>query len=495
MGKKLNIAVIGAGLGGLSAAIRLAHLGHSVKVFESNSIAGGKASSFTRNGFRFDMGPSLLTMPFVLEELFTSVNENINDYLQLERLDPACKYFYPDKTTIHAYADINDFAEEVSKKTKDSSKAVLKYFQYSKRIYDLTSELFLFKSFSDISTFTNLKALKTLINLKALDTFRSMHKANKSFFKDEKIIQLFDRYATYNGSNPFTAPATLNIIQHVEFGLGAFIPKRGIIAISDSLYKLALKKGVTFYFDSKVEKINIENKKVTGLIINGVQQNFDLVISNSDVLTTYEELIPNNNSKIYKRYKKLEPSTSALVFYWGIKGIHKKLETHNIFFSNNYKAEFEELFNEKVIPNDPTTYIYISSKYKNDDAPKDCENWFVMVNAPYIENQNWEKEISKARKSIIRKINSSLEIDVESKIQFEEVLTPLDIQTKTSSSKGSLYGISSNTKMAAFLRQQNRSKDYKGLYFVGGSAHPGGGIPLVVLSGKIACELIEKHEK
>ena len=495
MEKKLNIAVIGAGLGGLSAAIRLAHLGHSVKVFESNSIAGGKASSFTRNGFRFDMGPSLLAMPFVLEELFTSVNENINDYLQLERLDPACKYFYPDKTTIHAYADINDFAEEVSKKTKDSSKAVLKYFQYSKRIYDLTSELFLFKSFSDISTFTNLKALKTLINLKALDTFRSMHKANKSFFKDEKIIQLFDRYATYNGSNPFTAPATLNIIQHVEFGLGAFIPKRGIIAISDSLYKLALKKGVTFYFDSKVEKINIENKKVTGLIINGVQQNFDLVISNSDVLTTYEELIPNNNSKIYKRYKKLEPSTSALVFYWGIKGIHKKLETHNIFFSNNYKAEFEELFNEKVIPNDPTTYIYISSKYKNDDAPKDCENWFVMVNAPYIENQNWEKEISKARKSIIKKINSSLEIDVESKIQFEEVLTPLDIQTKTSSSKGSLYGISSNTKMAAFLRQQNRSKDYKGLYFVGGSAHPGGGIPLVVLSGKIACELIEKHEK
>ena len=495
MGKKLNIAVIGAGLGGLSAAIRLAHLGHSVKVFESNSIAGGKASSFTRNGFRFDMGPSLLAMPFVLEELFTSVNENINDYLQLERLDPACKYFYPDKTTIHAYADINDFAEEVSKKTKDSSKAVLKYFQYSKRIYDLTSELFLFKSFSDISTFTNLKALKTLINLKALDTFRSMHKANKSFFKDEKIIQLFDRYATYNGSNPFTAPATLNIIQHVEFGLGAFIPKRGIIAISDSLYKLALKKGVTFYFDSKVEKINIENKKVTGLIINGVQQNFDLVISNSDVLTTYEELIPNNNSKIYKRYKKLEPSTSALVFYWGVRGIHKNLETHNIFFSNNYKAEFEELFNEKVIPNDPTTYIYISSKYKNDDAPKDCENWFVMVNAPYIENQNWEKEISKARKSIIKKINSSLEIDVESKIQFEEVLTPLDIQTKTSSSKGSLYGISSNTKMAAFLRQQNRSKDYKGLYFVGGSAHPGGGIPLVVLSGKIACELIEKHEK
>lgn len=495
MEKKLNIAVIGAGLGGLSAAIRLAHLGHSVKVFESNSIAGGKASSFTRNGFRFDMGPSLLAMPFVLEELFTSVNENINDYLQLERLDPACKYFYPDKTTIHAYADINDFAEEVSKKTKDSSKAVLKYFQYSKRIYDLTSELFLFKSFSDISTFTNLKALKTLINLKALDTFRSMHKANKSFFKDEKIIQLFDRYATYNGSNPFTAPATLNIIQHVEFGLGAFIPKRGIIAISDSLYKLALKKGVTFYFDSKVEKINIENKKVTGLIINGVQQNFDLVISNSDVLTTYEELIPNNNSKIYKRYKKLEPSTSALVFYWGVRGIHKNLETHNIFFSNNYKAEFEELFNEKVIPNDPTTYIYISSKYKNDDAPKDCENWFVMVNAPYIENQNWEKEISKARKSIIKKINSSLEIDVESKIQFEEVLTPLDIQTKTSSSKGSLYGISSNTKMAAFLRQQNRSKDYKGLYFVGGSAHPGGGIPLVVLSGKIACELIEKHEK
>ncbi len=370
----------------------------------------------------------------------------------------------------------------------------MEYFAYSKRIYDLTSELFLFKSFSESSTFTNLKALKTLVNLKSLDTMRSMHKANSSFFKDEKTIQLFDRYATYNGSNPFTAPATLNIIQHVEFGLGAYIPKKGIFSISEELYNLAVNKGVEFLFNTKVNQIFIEKSVVTGIKANNKEEFFDVVISNSDVTNTYENLIPKSKSKIYKRYKKLEPSTSALVFYWGIKGIHNELETHNIFFSENYKLEFSDLFEKKIIPKDPTTYVYISAKYQPNDAPSGCENWFVMVNAPYIENQNWEEELSKTRKSVIKKINLSLGIDINEKIEFERILTPIEIQKRTGSYKGSLYGISSNTKMAAFLRQQNRSKDYKGLYFVGGSAHPGGGIPLVILSGKIASELIAKYE-
>jgi len=494
MERKLRIAIIGAGLGGLSAAIRLAHRGHKVKVFESNNSAGGKANSFSKNGFRFDTGPSLLTMPFVIEDLFSSVNENISEYLKLEKLDITCKYFYQDNTILNAFSDIEKFADEVSKKTNDSSESIKRYLNYSKRIYDLTAELFLFKSFSETSTFTNMKALKTLINIKSLDTMRSMHKANSKFFNDGKIIQLFDRYATYNGSNPFTAPATLNIIQHVEFGLGAFIPKEGIYSISNALYKLAEKKNVEFRFNTKIDEIIIKNKKVNGIRTSEYEEEFDVVISNSDVTNTYEKLIPNCNSKMYRRYKKLEPSTSALVFYWGIKGIHNELETHNIIFSEDYELEFNELFNQKIIPSDPTTYIYISSKYNSKDAPKDCENWFVMVNAPYIEDQNWTYEIEKTRINVMKKINSVLGINLESKIEFEEILSPIEIERKTSSYKGSLYGISSNSKMAAFLRQQNRSKEYKGLYFAGGSAHPGGGIPLVVLSGKIAADLIDKYE-
>ncbi len=490
-----KIGIVGAGLGGMSAAIRLAYDGHDVTIFEKNKSAGGKAGNLEFEGFRFDTGPSLLTMPFILEELFESVDENIDDYLSLHKLEILCKYFYPDGTILNAYSDTDKLANEIEKATSDSSRRVKEYLEYSKRIYDLTAELFLYKSFHEIGTFLNSSALATLFNLKDIDPFRTMHRANSSFFDDEKTIQLFDRYATYNGSNPFKAPATLNIIQHVEYNLGAFVPKGGIYSISTALQKLALKKGVKFEFNSVVESIIYESKKIKGIEVNGKQHKFDIVISNSDVNFTYETLLNDSNSKKAKKYKSLEPSTSALVFYWGVDGMVETLETHNIIFSGNYKKEFNDLFENKKCPDDPTIYIYISSKIHSSDAPQGKENWYVMINAPYNKGQDWEAEIKRSRKIIIDKIETLLKFSLSKNIINERILSPLDIEQKTMSYRGSLYGISSNDRYAAFMRQQNRSKDYRGLYFCGGSAHPGGGIPLVILSGKITADLISKYEK
>lgn len=499
MKRKLKIAIIGAGIGGLTASIKLASNGFDVSVFEKNSYIGGKAGEIRNNGFRFDSGPSLLTMPFILDKIFKDCGEEINDYLTIKKLNILTKYFYPDGTEIIAYNDVEKFAEEINRKTLDNKNDIKRYLNYSRNIYDLTSDLFIFNNIHEPSTFLNSTALKTLLNIRKLDTFRAMHEANSKFFKDDKTIQLFDRYATYNGSNPFKAPATLNIIPHVEYNLGGYIVSEGISEIPSALQKLAVKNGVKFYLNHNVEKILTDrSKKVKGLQINSeipgnYDEDFDIVVSNADAYYSYKNLLNNNslNRTIKKDYP--EPSSSALVFYWGVKGIHNNLEIHNIVFSKNYKKEFEDIFDKKVCPVDPTLYIYISSKFKKDDAPDGHENWFVMINAPYIQDQNWNYETNKSKEIIIKKIETILKINLREKIVSEDIMSPVDIEKNTNSFMGSIYGISSNSRKAAFLRQQNRSKKIDGLYFCGGSTHPGGGIPLVISSGKLTANLIIKR--
>lgn len=489
---KKRIAIIGAGLGGLSAAVRLANSGFEVDVFEQNDDAGGKAGSLVFDGFRFDTGPSLLTMPNVLKELFSECGENLSDYINLKKLDIICKYFYTDGTIINAYSDLNQFGKEIEKSTHDKQKNLKNYLSYCKTIYDLTAELFLYNSPQKASTYFSKKAFTALFQIKSIDPFRTVHQANSFFFRDKKMVQLFDRYATYNGSNPYAAPATLNIIPHVEYSLGSYIPQDGIFSISKSLKQLAENKGVNIYFNSKVEKIEVKNKSVKGVVVGGKLQPYDVVISNSDIINTYKTLVDVDSSKIINKLGRHDLSTSALVFYWGLKGKHEKLEIHNILFSEDYKMEFDDLFTNRVIHNDPTIYIYISSKYKPTDAPKDCENWFVMINTPPNINQNWDEEVKRFRKIIIEKIKKVLSVDIEGNIIAEQILTPVDLENRTGSYRGSIYGISSNDRFAAFLRHPNFSKVISGLYFCGGSVHPGGGIPLVILSGKIAADMIKK---
>ncbi|MFN3873689.1 MAG: phytoene desaturase family protein [Ignavibacterium sp.] len=490
-----RIAIIGAGLGGLSAAARLANAGYEVHLFEQNSKAGGKASEFYEDGFRFDTGPSLLTMPYVLEELFNECGENISDYLSLHKLEIICRYFYPDKTVINAYSDIEKFGEEISEKTIDDDDSLKDFFNYSKTIYDLTADLFLFNSPSNIKTFLSAKALKTLFNIHKIDGLRTVHDAVSKFFKDKKIIQLFDRYTTYNGSNPYEAPATLNIIPYVEYFPGSFLPKGGIYSITKALVKLCEKKEVNFHYNTSVEMIVLKDKTAVGLKVSGEVVNFDKVISNVDVNITFQKLLNGIQTFESRRYKKLKPSLSGIVFYWAMNRKFEVFETHNIIFSENYKAEFDQLTKQKVIPDDPTVYIYISSKLNLVDAPAGKENWFVMINAPFDEGHDWEKEIQRARKTIIKKIDYTFELNIENDILFERILTPKELENKTAAYRGSIYGISSDKKSSAFLRQQNKSRTISNLYFCGGSAHPGGGIPLVILSGKIVSDIIRDEDR
>ncbi|PKO98700.1 MAG: phytoene desaturase [Bacteroidetes bacterium HGW-Bacteroidetes-8] len=487
----MKTAVIGSGIGGLAIAARLAKRGYDVTLYEKNSTPGGKVSQIKERGYRFDTGPSLFTLPNLVDEIAD---------IKYFKLDNSCRYFYPDGTKFNFYQDPEKLKEETIKNSSEDYANIEKRLKDSSDIYNLTSDLFIFNSFSKISNFLKPENRKIPLKLHKMGFHRSMHSANKALFKDRHIVQLFDRYATYNGSSPYRAPATLNMISHLEHNIGAFFPENGIYAIVESLYKKGVELGVKYLFNTPVSSIIIDKKSHTakGLVVNNQELFYDIVVSDCDVKYLSENMMPCNiRHPLGNRLKQLEPSSSALIFYWGVKGEHPQLDVHNILFSDNYKKEFDSLFYKMNLYKDPTIYIFISKKAVPADAPQGCENWFVMVNAPANIGQDWHSIITKTRGEIIKKINHTLgadsTFDIEKQIEFEHIASPVTIEKNTLSSRGALYGSSSNSIMAAFMRHPNFLRKFKNLYFVGGSVHPGGGIPLCLAGAKIVeREIIER---
>jgi phytoene desaturase len=373
---------------------------------------------------------------------------------------------------------------EVENVFPTNGKLFTKKLKKASFINEQIGDLFLKNSLHDVRNFLNFKTLKALTNSWKLDLQTTFHKSNEKDLDDAKLVQLFDRFATYNGSNPYKTPGIMSIIPHFEHNVGTFFPKKGMVSITNSLVKLAESLGVQFQYNTIAEEILVENNAVIGVKTTDKIENSAIVVSNMDVYFTYHKMLPNQ--KPPKKILRQERSSSAIIFYWGIHKEFPNLDLHNILFSSDYKAEFEAIFDQKTIFDDPTVYVHISSKCLPNDAPKGAENWFVMINSPSNSGQDWDKLIAKARKAIIQKINKILQIDIEKFIEEESILDPRSIEMKTASYQGSLYGTSSNSKFAAFLRHPNFKKGLKNLYFVGGSVHPGGGIPLSLLSAKIA---------
>jgi phytoene desaturase len=489
----MKIVIIGSGMGGLSAGIRLAADGHDVTILERNSYAGGKLSEFIVNGYRFDAGPSLFTRPDLVKELFDLCGENFEEAFPYHRLQTLCHYFYEDGTGVQASADIELLARELEEKLQVPASKTIRHLQRAAEMYDLTKPVFLDNSLHKLRTFTSKKAFRALFNLHRIDSLRSMFKSNNRRFKLPKVVQLFNRYATYNGSNPYKAPATLNLIAHLEYNLGAYLPANGMHQITESLVQLAKNNGVEFEFNTPVEKIKLVGNKVEGVEAAGKFYGADVVVSNMDAYYTYLKLL--DDEKMAGKILKQERSSSALIFYWGVSQEFRELDVHNIFFAEDYQREFEAIFDAKTLYHDPTVYVHISSKLVISDAPAGGENWFVMINAPARRGLYTEEAIAVTRKQIIAKLERMLNRPIEKFIEAEAVLTPDEIDLKTGSYLGSLYGTSSNSRLAAFLRHPNFSKKIKGLYFCGGSVHPGGGIPLALLSGKIVSNLIQNNSK
>jgi phytoene desaturase len=482
--------VIGTGVGGLAIAIRLALKGYQVEVFEKNSYPGGKLSAFEKDGFRFDAGPSLFTQPQNIEELFSLAGEPIEKYFSYQQVPIANKYFYENGKQVKAYTDAEDFAKEMKLQLNEDPQVVLNYLQQSKKLYENIGLLFLEHSLHRAKTWFHSRVFKALSTVKLSYLFQSLHQYNSSKFSSPEAVQLFNRFATYNGSSPYKTPAMLSLIPHLEQNEGTFYPIGGMISITNALYQLALKKGVKFHFDSPVQRIIHDNGNVSGVEVNEQIYSAKIIVSNADVYFTYKNLLAN--PLMAKKVLKQERSSSAVIFYWGIKKKFPQLELHNIFFSKEYKNEFEYIFKEGKLSSDPTVYINITSKMQANQSPEGKENWFVMVNAPANKGQNWEELKKVLRENILLKLSRMLGEDIGAQIETEHTLDPIMIEQQTASYMGSLYGTSSNSKFAAFLRHANFTSSIKGLYFCGGSVHPGGGIPLCLKSAKIVSDLIVK---
>ena len=483
--------IIGAGVAGIAAAIRLKILGFEVEVFEQNNYPGGKLSSFKLGDYHFDAGPSLFTQPENIKELFDIAGEEIAKYFEYQQLAISCNYFYEDGTHVKAFVDNTAFAKELEDQLSEPSINTIKFLQQSATIYNHIGSLFLNNSLHKTATLFKKGVWSAIKYTKWKYLFKSMHQLHEQQFVSPKTVQLFNRYATYNGSNPYKAPSMLTMIPHLEHNLGSYYPKGGMVNITKALYELALSKGVVFHFNAKVDRIIQNGNSVNGIVVGGKNKMADCVVSNMDVYFTYKYLL--KNPYIATKLLKQERSSSAYVFYWGIKQSFEQLSLHNIFFTANYREEFEHLFKKGDAYSDPTIYINITAKCEPGiQAPAGKENWFVMVNAPANNGQDWEALGKIYRMAIINKLNRMLGVDIEPLIEAEQVLTPVSIENTTSSFMGSLYGTSSNSKMAAFLRHPNFGKHHKGLYFVGGTVHPGGGIPLCLSSAKIMADLVRK---
>lgn len=490
--KNSTVAVIGAGIGGLSCAALLAHSGKSVAIYEKNERVGGKLNWLEAEGYSWDMGPSLLTMPYVFERLWQRLGRRLEDDLTLVPLPVTCRYRWTDGTVIDEDAAFWQRPE------------VARFLAYAKGLYDLSADAFLHHPLEEWWRQIKPSNLPHLRHLPKIASFQSMDQVVRRFFgHDPHLVQLFDRFATYNGSSPYQTPAAFNIIPYVEAKFGGWYVRGGLYRIARALERICRELGVTFFTDTEVEGISSEKESSRAhsgpfhlRTANGKTGTFDVVVCNQDVLSAYPRFLDEREIERFQRDRldKLDPAISGFILYLGVMREYPELSHHNIFFSDDYPGEFHQIFDERQPPGEPTIYVAIHSKDDPDRAPAGCENWFVLVNAPALaadSSLNWPTFAQSYGDNIIRRLEDRFGLSgLSDAIRVRRHFTPADFQTRYLARAGSLYGFASHGVQAAFQRPRLQPRGWKDFYFVGGSTHPGGGLPLVCLSGQMVADKI-----
>ena len=492
-----RIAIVGAGLGGIATAVRLAAQGHRVTLVEKNATPGGKLNVLEAGGFKFDTGPSLVTLPGVLSDTFRAAGRRMEDFLTLQPLEPICRYRYPDGSTLDLSSHLPKLVAEVGGFAPDDVTGLFRFLAYARTLFERAGPVFLLHERPRLLDLISRRGIDAL----RIDAHISMDRAVRRFFKDPRLVQLFDRYATYNGSSPFKAPATLSMIPYIEIVGGGYYVEGGLYRIVEALMEVARELGVRFMPECEVEQVEVEphlglfGGRVTGVRLKeGGTVKADAVIVNADPMYAYPALVPEvyHDERLMKRMEKLEPSCSGFVLLLGVRGDYPELAHHNIFFSRDYRAEFESIFERHEPASDPTIYVSCTSRSDPTQAPPGHLNMFVLVNAPALSPDiYWPARRDLYRDHIIQQLEACGLRGLHERIVFQETITPQDFQEKYNAWQGSLYGLSSNSRSTAFQRPPNRAPGLPNLFFVGGSVHPGGGIPLVLLSARLVSRLVK----
>jgi len=481
-----RIGVIGGGIGGLVCAARLANAGYEVDLYEHQSATGGKMGRVQFDGCSFDTGPSLITMPFVLEEFFRDMGTSLQAELDLIRIDPACHYRWADGSRMDMPFDLDAVPDAIATISPSDALRVRDYLNETRFLYEATKDVFIFQPFEGWREFVRLRNRHLISALPRLRFHKTLHQVHRSFFSDPRIVQLFDRFATYNGSSPYLAPATLMVIPWVEFGFGAWYPRGGIYRIAEAITSVAQRAGVRIHTNTNVQAIETRNGAAVGLRLDdGTVCAYDRVVSNADVHTTRSVLLGEHLPP------GRDPSSSGFVAFLSVDAAEHGLAHHNVLFSGDYRSEFDHIFRHRRLPPEPTIYIARSVHSDPSQAPAGRENWFVLVNTPPgITITDAERD--RYADSLLQHMEH---FGLRPTVRQMQLRTSADMARLWQAEGGSLYGRSSNSLFAAFLRQRQRSNRVRDLWYVGGSAHPGGGVPLVITSGTIAARLIQKEDQ
>jgi len=481
--------VVGAGMGGLSTALLLSSQGFEVTIIEKNNRIGGKMGEVNGFGYRFDTGPSLLTMPFLLKELFERCGRKLEDYLTLVELEHLCHYEFSDGTTFENWADEKKTIDEIRRIAPEDEHNYTEFLNYSTRLFALTKDVFLR---NPLFEWSDLKSLP-ILNLLQIDAFSTVSQKIDRSLNSPYIRQFFKRFTTYNGSSPFKAPATLNVIPHVELRMGAFYVRGGMYSIAKAIKKACDESSCRWRFEEEVIKMTGTKDHIKSVILtSGEQIEADLVVCNADATYAIQNLLSQYSTKRERqRARNTEPSSSGYVILLGVDKTWDQLRHHNIFFSADYKKEFDDIFSDKRCPEDPTIYVTNTSITDQEDAPSGHSNLFILVNTP-CQPLTCSSEYGD---QLIRLLELRGLDGLSEHIRFRQDILPHEFESRYFSNRGSIYGTSSNGLFSAFLRPRNAHQRIQNLYFTGGSTHPGGGIPLVLLSSFHTIELLKRRKQ
>ena len=478
-----RVVVIGAGVGGLASAARLAVLGHDVTVCERSTAIGGKLGVLRQQGFTFDTGPSLVTMPQVFRELFAATGDPLDSVLTLRPVEPIARYRFADGTMLDATADLTTFCDTLDTALGEGSGDDWRRFmQRAERIWDATHVPFLESPLHGIRSL--LRQSYKVADVAAIAPWKTLRTLGNHYLRDPRLRMFLDRYATYTGSDPRKAPAALAVVPYVEQAFGAWYAEGGLHLLGRAMADRATERGATLRVDTEVTAITLAGNRVDGVTLaDGSHLPADVVVANADASVVYRDLLPRRDMQ--RRLARTTPSLAGFVVLLGLRGRTADLAHHTVLFPEDYDAEFDAVFGGRPV-DDPT--VYISAPDDPAAAPDGDEAWFVLVNAARNGPVDWDARANDYATHVVD-LMARRGLDIRDRVVVREVRSPADLERATRSPGGSIYGSSSNGPLAAFLRPANAS-GVTGLFLVGGSSHPGGGLPLVTLSARIVAGLV-----
>ena len=501
----MRVGVIGSGLAGLSAACTLAARGHQVEVFEKNSWLGGKAAQLQEQGFRFDMGPTILIQPSVLRKIFAEAGKNLDDYVDMVRLDPQWRCFFEDGATIDLLDDMTKMSASLETRFPGMGAKYKQLMDLSEELHTISDKFFFWKSVGSIKdTFDvggafDIKVLRDVLKMRMGKTVAG---TIREFIPELNTAQMLDHMVQYVGSSPDASPAILTAIGHMQMQEGIWYPMGGTRAVPEALVKLATELGVRFHVNTDAASIlttSDRHQAVTGLLTtDGDTYKFDAIISNEDAVRTHRELLSKTTAaKEFEHRRRYEPACSGVVLYLGLKKRYEHLAHHDFVFSRDPEQEFHHIYDLGEPAPDPTCYLACTAESDPASAPDGGEAMYVLVHTPYLRpHHDWSKMFPPYRQVILDKLKRTAGCeDIEERIIFERALTPQDIHDRYRVLNGAIYGISSHGRFMGAFKPANRSRDVDGLYLAGGAAHPGPGMPMVMMSGWIAADSLDADAK